>query len=337
MKINKAPKELVNFYRYINNKSQKYDFLDQDEFKNNLKSYIDYLNKLYKNWFKKAKFYNVEHLAEQIFVREINIKQQKHWVKYQLNALIQSVNRVSDDVLKKSQRPSSSLRFVRQPDFLDELKLLREIVFESIPFIDISHYYVTGKYPNWVFGKRNVMNSMETIEASKNLLRYKLTRNLGDFPIRPTSILLIRQSIELRIKNALGIEDIFDEKGNLVKIPSTYFIDIINNNQDKIIFPIKISILLKIYNWTQYYVHGGYAPNTWVIEWTHFILKDLFKSDEYQNEFNAFGAVKIAKSFYDKIEIEINNILNARSKNKKAIKYKVTRLKSPESIVMNDK
>jgi len=337
MKKNKPPDELVKFYRYIEKKSKKHDFLDQDKFINILKCYIDYLNHLYKTWFRKRVSYSDEHLAEHLFVREISNKQAKNWVKYQLQALIQSVNRVSDDILKKSQRPSSSLVFIQVPDFLDELKLLKEITFESIPFLDISHYYITGKYPSWTFGKRNIMNSLEIFEASKNLLRNKLFENRGQFPIRATSIVLIRQAIEIRIKNALGIEYIVDEKGKLVKVPSTLFIDIIKNNQDKVIFPIKISIILKIYNWTQYYVHGGLAPYTWEIEWAHYLLDKLFSVGEYKNIESVFGSIKINKSFYDKIDIEINNILNVRSKNEKAIEYKVSRLKSHESIVMEDK
>ena len=185
---------------------------------------------------------------------------------------------------------------------------------------------------NWKWGKPNIISSMGAIECSRNLLYHKLYKNRGDFVVRTSSILLMRQAIELRIKNAFGIEHVFNEADEMIKIPSNIFIDIIRRNNNKIDFPVKTSVILKIHNWTQYYVHGGFSPHLWEIEYAHHVLKTLFGGGEYNQVVSIYGSIKVARSLYDNIENEVNIILNGRRSNH--IKYKVVQRKSPESIIM---
>lgn len=139
------------------------------------------------------------------------------------------------------------------------------------------------------------------------------------------SVFLIRQSIELKIKNALGIDYILNDQLLMEKIPGDIFIEFVYNN-DKIDFPnIQKSILRKIHKWTNYFIHGGFIVYIWQIHIAHKLLEELFKDD----------AIRIEKRYYDnqlKSDLETYIKSNCNSNNN-LNKMQIIPLSKPEAML----
>ncbi|NQT66329.1 MAG: hypothetical protein HQ569_01985 [Actinobacteria bacterium] len=320
--MGKVPTHIKGLRDFLKRISDNEKLLYSIEFDTSFKNYLNYMTKLYKEWFPKAKLYSDEHIAEKLFVKEVSIKDIKHYIKYQLFALIQSCKRIysSINTYKKDIK--------NQPQLFDELGLIMEISFETIVFLDWGEYYIKGKQANYGCIKRNVLYSIEIFSASKMILRKRLyEKSLGSFVVRPTSVFLLRQSIEIRLKNAFGIETIYYKDGKIYKkrVGELLF-KLLKDAKDYIDFPIKISILEKIYKWTNYYIHNGLIPNTWEIEWAQYILEPLFSSGINCKTRSLYGSIKIKKIYYDKVETKLKQIVRDKD-------IVVQRLNNPESLI----
>ena len=319
-----VPDEL-KLHKFIEQKDLKTE-KDFEELKTQFNSFLKYLNNTYTEWFPKASCcYKEEHVAEQLFEREREEKDLKSWVQYELYAIIITSQNVFSRVINLSKAEGCSIDLLLK----DELKLLEEISFEVIAFLDYATFVITGKYAGYGYRKRSAANSFELFRASEMFFRNeKIYENcIGDFVIRPTSIVLLRQAIEIRLKNAFGINVITYENGTILKIPGNFLLEIIKTAPEGAIkFPIKLCILRKIHEWTQYYIHGGFIPYLWEIEWAFVILNPLFSVGTDGKTFSRDGSIQIKRSYYDQVENEIKSKIGNE-------KIKIYRLNNPESIV----
>jgi len=309
-----APKEVQEvanlFLQIPPEESIKYEI---SEVLSKTRVFIAYVEQVYHELFPSAQAYSDEHIAEHIFVTAIHKDVFEHYLKYEIWALTGSLKRLTENITRMEDQNENEERIG------DEIRLLREIVLEGIEFIDKAHLKIKGSALNLGFVKRGVAFSVEIFSASKMLLREKIySKKMGQDIIRPTSVFLIRQAIDIRIKNAFAIDYICDNRGKPLPVSWSHLIEMINDNPDHIEFPIKSSVLLKIHNWTQKHIHIGQFPNLWEVELAHFILEPLFASDEqtipkpdggYSREMSRFGSIKITKEFYERVEEEIKNKL----------------------------
>lgn len=302
-----VPNELVDLYQLLDDIDRKNAPINTEELYNATDHFLKYLENVYNGWFPKVKEYTDEHIAKQLFIKEVEMKDRVNHTKYELCALIKSFQRTIGDIYRNWGRAGDTF------ELRDELRLLKSISFEAIPFIDSAHYYVEGKFAGYGFWKRLIIKSIEPFSASKMLLRNKIYRDtVGTFVIPPTSIFLIRQAIELRLKNALGIDIITDKNGRILKIAGSLFIKLVKDAPNDVIkFPVKTSLVMKIYEWTNYYIHAGFIPYTWEIEWAHYILDPLFSPGHFGQTWSLFGTVQIEKDYYSQIETEIRKIVSS--------------------------
>ena len=273
------------------------------------------------------KNYKDEHIAEQIFHRERERKDLKEWAKYELVAA-KRLFEWSRDLIKANAVDPQITSLVEV-----EMKFLKDVFTELMVLIEEAYFYVraeSAKFGGWK--KRNVIHSDEIFFASRMLSKEMIIeKERGHFAIRPTSIFLIRQAIEIRIKNGLGIDIITEKSGKLVKLPVEVLLQILEkvqkNNPQSIDFPIKISILKKIIKWSNYYIHGGFSPFLWDIVWAQHILKPLFSRGSYKKWHSRYGAIKITKGCYDSIDKMIKKLMNRKD-------IVVHRQAHPEAIIM---
>ncbi len=315
-----APKELVSIFHFIENNEIKLTNKYYNAFNGLYSTYISYTNDLFIKWFNK-KEYSDEHLAEHIFTIETKGSNIKNVYKYQFKAIIITVVRTYrsiDHFYKKKDKIN----------FKESIFKLKNIIFESIVFINIAHYYITGTYANWGYGRRTLAHSREIFNAALMLFNRKFIEHIvGSNIIMPTSVVLIRQAIDLRIKNAFGINTINNADGSIKRLPAERLIELVKRNQKDIEFPIKLSLLLKIHKWTQYYIHGGIIPDSWTIEWALYILDPLFRSGNVKNQWSKSGSIKIKKTVLDNLENDLKIILKDNN-------ITLDKLSSPECIVI---
>jgi len=320
-------RELYDYLDYIEYGKIVFNF---NEFSFLFDNCIEYIKKIYNYWFKKNIEYSDEKIAEYIFVKEIDKKHLREWIIYKFFAVIKTIQREYLVIKEAYESPDEQREIFNDvPYLLEELMFLKDMIFEIVVFIDDNNYYVKGQKLNYGWGKTNIINSDEIFRASKMLLKGSLHKERqGGFCAKLTSIFLIRQSIELRLKNIFGISYITNKNGEILPISWEKFLELLEDNKKDIEFPFKISILRKIYKWTNYYIHGGFAPSLWEIEWAHHILNPLFSAGRYKTLENRFGSVKIKKSFYENIATEIIKMLKNKNIN-------IYGLGDPEALIID--
>ncbi|ANN64610.1 hypothetical protein SZ47_12420 [Brachyspira hyodysenteriae] len=195
-----------------------------------------------------------------------------------------------------------------------------------------------GIKPIREFVIKNRVDSFEVFNSSLNLKN-------DNIPLSPllsfnSSVFLIRQSIELKLKNMLGIDYILDiDNKELVKIPGDSLLDFVFNNKNiEIPDTIQKGILKKIHEWTQLFIHGGFIINIWQIHIAHIILKDLFQPNSYEHDdkriFSIYGSVKMKKNYYDnQLDKEIIDYLKKTYKYVSNKNIEIIKLKNPEAII----
>ncbi len=321
----KVPAALEEFFRLLESVDSKNTSLNVEQLQTKFNSLLQYFKDVYAEWFPKAKKCSDEHIAEQLFSKKIKAEDLKRWTKFELLALMQSFERIFSNARAHWKKSGNRIQV------LDELRLLKEMTFETIVFLDSANYHIRGTFAGYEWGKRNVIHSAEAFSASQMLLRSRIYESsMGEFAVRPTSIFLLRQAIEIRLKNIFGIDRITDDRGKIERIPGSVFVELVRGNEDAVDFPVKASLLMKIYNWTQYYIHGGFIPYIWEIEWAHNVLTPLFTPRTSETGWSLYGSVQIKKSYYDAIEEKIRKLLTPKNDRRIIIH----RLSSPESRII---
>lgn len=302
---NKFFGEISGFCRYLESIDSDHSSLNFDQVTSKYNSYTECLDTIYKEWFPKSVTYTDNHIAGQIFSREVKRKALKEWIRYELYALIESAKRVLSNV--------SNAQKQKLPNHLfDELSFLKEISDETIGFIKYGHLLLYNNELEYAWDKRNIVNSAEIFSASQELSRNRIDkRSIGHFAIMPTTIFLLRQAIEIRLKNALGIDIITNKNGKLIRITGEKLLPLIKDGKTtgNIEFPIEISVVEKIHKWTNHYIHGGFIPYTWEIEWAYHLLNPLFAWGQHGEIHNRFGSIKIKRKYYKQIDLKIKELL----------------------------
>lgn len=157
---------------------------------------------------------------------------------------------------------------------------------------------------------------------------------LDDVHVIPVAVFQLRQIIEIRMLECLGIKGIYKdinfEKLN-TRITGNHLLDIPEIN-DGIIFPVSTSALQKIYGWACGYVHRGLVDNYWMVCFIQeylvdFVCRPAFMSKSFLDNRRSY----IAKSnkindncidLGDTLNIEIINNQDDFEKLKEEIKLK---------------
>lgn len=208
------------------------------------------------------KKYSDEHLAENIY----NALDSKRYFMFNTQVIIGSIKRKKDQLLRLSDYPDLSCVAGHFLAFNDIL-------------IDVSTFLI--RFAQW---KGIKTNSWPYAQMRKSITSYEVfssgcfisqrIAHINDLSIPPLAIFLLRQAIELKIREILNIYSILDKKDNIVRITGDKFLPLLNENN--FILPVKKSILEKIHKWANEYVHLGSIDCFWKVEFAQFYLMDFF-------------------------------------------------------------
>lgn len=201
--------------------------------------------------------YTNEFLANQIFKIEVAEKDVKSLYKYSIIAILKELEWLKEELVRYQEIEYNSVVFSGEINYLwnifFSIQEFVEIVQSYIKHIDCRHHV-----------SRRTISSNEIMYLARRMPRNELFIN--DISQGPVSIFLIRQGIELRIIEILGIISINNRKDNsMVKVPPDKLLDILKNPQIKL--PIEYSIIKKIHSWTNLYVHRAKIHDYWEMEW----------------------------------------------------------------------
>ncbi|RJO66658.1 MAG: hypothetical protein C4523_11850 [Myxococcales bacterium] len=79
------------------------------------------------------------------------------------------------------------------------------------------------------------------------------------------SISIIRQMLELRIRNAFTIYGLIDSNNHAITqtVPIAKIFEILKRHQEKIDFTVPLHNVERIYKWANYFVHAGLKDDSW--------------------------------------------------------------------------
>lgn len=263
---------------------------------------------IYKKWFPNAKTCSDIEIINRIFIYELEPKDLKIWVKYSLACLIKTCERVYSNAIDYKEKNQSL-------QLLQEMALLKEIAFETAIFIEDGFKIIEGKELNFGRFKRFSLYARETHGASEQILRKVIIpKSHGEFVFGPTSIFLLRQSIELWLKGIFGIQYISSASKKAIKLPPEILFNLIDSVGKKVKLPIPKSVIVKIHSWSQPYIHAGWLIHIWEIEHAQHVLRPIFYPSN----------VLINRNHFDNIENQLKKLLREES-------LIIHRMKNPES------
>lgn len=147
-----------------------------------------------------------------------------------------------------------------------------------------------------------------------------------NFSTMPT---LIRQSIEIKLKNMIGLKKVEKIGGGFKFVPMNSLLEFFASNSQFIDFPVCIDLLKAINTWTNTLVHSGVAPFCWQSLEAVDLIGSLFSMKN-----KVSGSLSVHGFTYLKSNVTINDIQMALNKhfnaeftlNEKSVEGVVVRL-----------
>ncbi len=226
------------------------------------------------------KMYTNEHLAEQAF--DLECYDDAINFPFQSQVIQGSLKRQYDKIKL----------LMNNQDFDKNPNLQGFFLFLADTLLNCSEFYY----------KMSLWKELDLSKCGRSMLRRQLSAKeiyfnslqlsrriiyINDISVVPISIFQLRQSIELRICEILGIKAVVNEKNEFAKITADRFLEV-KSLEDNYIFPVKKSIILKIHKWSNLFIHRGFVDDYWLLEFAfylldEFITKNLFVRDDYYN------------------------------------------------------
>ena len=267
--------------------------------------YQQWFKDLANSWFRKRKLYSNDHLASLCFKPAPEKCLYKCWA----NSHLQVIDITLTECLNILRHEDCGEATV----FRSELRLASRLVEESFTFIDIASGMITGTTAGIQAYRRYLMCSTEAFDGSKLLVRRHVILNtIGEFAIVQSAAILIRQSLELRLKNMWGIDLIETNDVLLNKIPYEFILSFMKQRATDIEMPVKMNIITEIFKMANATIHMGWTPFIWSILFAQKLLLPLFSAGRHKGTWSIFGSVKIRQSAYDDFEIELITELTRR-------------------------
>lgn len=295
------------------NLNKKHDILE------NLKCFQFYLKDLYGQLVKRE--YKEKHLVNWVFHTEVARKDLDTFCKVNIAA-------ASISLLRIIKRLESIV--------LDEVtqRLLIDFICDLKPFI--SRYDENQDY-SWLIGNTNSHLSNFYFELANNVfwLGKPNDRKEEKLVLSTSTPFVIRQSIEYKLKRALGIQYILKE-GKLDKTKTSTYFDVFKSCQQYYrLRNLDLEIIETIHSWSHFYVHSGQRAEPWRTETALYYIGKL----NYKGPTSDSSLL----STYASIEIDQINVEKARKQAEEKIKElngedtEIIWDSHPEVAVINEK
>lgn len=205
---------------------------------------------------------------------------------YCRNAMI-AILKVLDNIEKKD------LKFYRGEDHIDKhvfgdtAAFLYHLLFQILEFTEqIASLKENRNYNR--SNSRKQLRAFEVFDLARRLPRYRVYYN--DIAQQPESAFLIRQAIEIRTMELLGICSVFNKKSNSpIKISPDAFINLLADKRVLLPGNLTANLIIKIHAWTNSFVHTGRSYYQWQTEYfwevlSSFIFDEVLIDRDYMLE-----------------------------------------------------
>jgi hypothetical protein len=236
----------------------------------------NYIQSEYEFQFPGTKKISDEYILQEIF----HVSPEKIGEKQYLKIHLSSLMRMFEEMIEEynSVKKSVADNEISLPKAKEELIPIYYF-FDDFMQLYSNHFSIFHRKSGSIASSRRMeaFSSFDTFILSDMIMSGRINYEYHSMNyVIPSSISLIRSTIELILKNSLRINKIRKRDGALLKISGFFFIDFYKINKERIDFPVKLSALKKIYEWSNYFVHGGETSYYWMIWEAQSLLRNFF-------------------------------------------------------------
>lgn len=121
-----------------------------------------------------------------------------------------------------------------------------------------------------------------------------------------SSIAVIRQLIELRIRRAFGVISYIEkDSGRSLPLELSLIFKRIKDYKNEIILPIKIENIERIYKWSNMYVHSGKCELSWIPYYLEYMLRSFSFGKNTQTGYDVKNSIVVPKNIISKIHEDL--------------------------------
>ena len=245
--------------------------------------------------------YEIEYLCTEILnfnLDENNKNQIKQNLKCHFYAFDYAYKKVTNEIIEKLKTLKCE-EYYKDDIICCNMKLLNRLMYDVLELLP-SYEYICGlNLGQQVSVNRHI--SGNDIEWFYDLyIHGKLDQSNQVY--YTTFAFLIRQAIEIKTKNALGIIAVIYNK-KPVPITSDRFLGFLLKNPSITTPDIKKALLDKIFKWCNFHIHVGINLYSWQSILIQEYIRPLFYGGETSsidggNKTSIYGAIKIQKDYY---------------------------------------
>lgn len=265
---------------------------------------------------------------QQILCENVKKDNMQNWFKYQCCALLYAYDEIVDKINNAIENTAEENLF-KSELISANTQHLRKLV------IDAEEFLMYLEASNNDTPKRQIGYN-RSVKGFDSLWYANLLFNgIVDYSNNACFInlaFLMRDSIELRIRKALGISQILlNDKS--AKIANDDFVDFIFDNDNIKLPNINKAIVKKIFDWCNFHIHKGIVLYEWQLVLIYEYMQPLFASGETSTQLHISGAVQMNESYYkNSLASELETFLT--QKNPKNIGIKVFLDMDPEALLI---
>lgn len=243
-----------------------------------------------------------DHFVEDLYKDTID----DDWLKAQCISAINQINKLTDQESTFHKYYDSILTSKDQ-------KLLTQELILDLCYLDIISKYKIN-FATKIDRANYLTSNSFFLHAKFALFTNKLIPSTTnrDFSIAsmPT---LIRQSIELKIKNMIGFDKVTKDDGGYKQVTISSILNFFKENPELLDLPLPIEYLIAINRWTNNFVHSGIASFSWQSLEAVDIIECLFSiKDDATNRVNLDGFSYIKRGvLLDDIKTKLDNKFKA--------------------------
>ena len=216
--------------------------------------------------------------------------------------------------------------------------ILNQLVFDSMLLLQQAAKFQKFNVPNNVY--KNEQHQVYNMLGALNVLLYGQDGSQFTIPNVPEASLgIIRIALENRIRSAVGCYGIVDQNNNIGPLNLTDIFVELGKYKKYIDFSVKLENIIRIYKWTNIYVHSGEISYFWCPYIIHEYLAPLFLGKS--TDFSIWAGIKIPERIVYKIWKELEEKITRKRwydkllfrKNNGKYLYKVRDIKSLNAII----
>lgn len=245
---------------------------------------------------------NIEQYLSHLYSSDIN----EDWFDAQCRSACNQIEKITNSESKFNEYYQNILTesdlVLLTKELISDISLLNEISSGKL------HLYNQVSRDNYLSSHQFFLHAKFSYFTRKRIAE-TTCRNFN-FSIMPT---LIRQSIEIKLKNMIGLEKVEKIGGGFKFVPINSILDFFSSNPNFIKFPVCIDLLKAINTWTNTFVHSGVVPFCWQSLEAIDLMESLFS---IKNDVS--GSLNLHGFTYLKSDVNISDIKTALNKHFKA-------------------